>query len=79
MDDQSRNNVEMKTKSAPLYDNKSETHTNKSSKKTKQAYQHIYEINDGQKIYQWEQMLNKYFQNSLQGFNQLVKQRKRIF
>jgi|LauGreDrversion4_2_1035121.scaffolds.fasta_scaffold21921_8 hypothetical protein len=24
-------------------------------------------------------MLNKYFQSSLQGFNQLVKQRKRIF
>lgn len=39
----------------------------------------MYEIDDSQKIYQWEQMLNKYFQSSLQGFNQLVKQRKRIF
>ena len=39
----------------------------------------MYEINDSQKIQKWEQMLNKYFQSSLQGFNQLVKQRKRIF
>lgn len=38
-----------------------------------------YELNDNQKINFWEEMLNSYYRNSLQRFNDLVQQRKRIF
>ena len=52
--------------------------TNKSSRRTKNNQQR-YEINDQQKINKWEEMVNEYFTQSLQRFNELVKQRKRIF
>lgn len=52
--------------------------TNKSSRRQKQNQQR-YEINETQKINRWEDMLNSYYRDSLQRFNDLVMQRKRIF
>lgn len=52
--------------------------TIKSSRRTKQNQQR-YEINETQKVNCWEDMLNSYYRDSLQYFNDLVKQRQRIF
>ena len=52
--------------------------TIKSSRRTKQNQQR-YEINETQKVNCWEDMLNSYYRDSLQRFNDLVKQRQRIF